>query len=675
MSKLPSWNKGFFWLQNLSIQKAFLIPTLFLILLGFGVQFFTVRELVQSNLLNLVIRENRNTADLANGLLTTWLDGRKLFLSGIAQDAVVLQIFEGNGVRSKEASEAMNAYLGKIPMMDPYSVQVGVVKADGDHIKFGDAVNHIKDLTYCRDYFLTKSKAAGLKVVRGPLGAYIEICSPIFLGDLLAGAVYSILDLNKFYSNYFVPITIGDAGFIYVVDREGNSIMKPENFTRDKWDFHSSNMVGFEKVNGQVRGSLKYLDNEGFLRLDSFVIFEPLNWNIVVSVVENELLAKVDDLGLVNILVTIFIATSVGIILMLISYLVVAKPLKKLTKSAVAISNGDLNHRISSEGSAEIRTLGKAFNSMTLAVAEQITVIKDQNDSLDRKVRARTVQLEEAQKQLIAQAHESGMAEIAVGVLHNIGNALVSVRTNLWELGQLAEVGAVEKVEKLYELLCANKDDLATFFSSPKGLSALEYLGEVVALLAKEKDDLDTLTLEMEDSIHHIDNVIHSQQEHAKGVHYVEQLAAEDLVYKAVNMQSSNLVLEGVNIDVKLLNHLEPIVTSRTMIMQVFINIIKNAAEAMKDNPTVTEGSLLIRIWQEKDRMYFSFRDTGPGIPEDMLDSIFSHGYTSKKYGNGYGLHSSAGFVMSLGGKMKAENVEGGGAVFTVELPLVFTKP
>jgi len=101
----------------------------------------------------------------------------------------------------------------------------------------------------------------------------------------------------------------------------------------------------------------------------------------------------------------------------------------------------------------------------------------------------------------------------------------------------------------------------------------------------------------------------------------------------------------------------------------VWTNIILNAADAMGKN-----GSLSIHCFQEDDQIIVTFEDTGPGIKEKHLPKIFESNFSTKtsdvKFGLGIGLSISRDIIEQHNGTITAENVKGGGAHFTVSLPI-----
>jgi signal transduction histidine kinase len=106
-------------------------------------------------------------------------------------------------------------------------------------------------------------------------------------------------------------------------------------------------------------------------------------------------------------------------------------------------------------------------------------------------------------------------------------------------------------------------------------------------------------------------------------------------------------------------------------LQQVFLNLLGNAEQALRDHPG--DRRVTLRTAQAGDRLHVIVTDTGPGIPPEYLGRIFDPFFTTKPVGEGtgLGLSISDGIVREHGGRIVAENTPVGGARFVVELPLV----
>jgi signal transduction histidine kinase len=114
----------------------------------------------------------------------------------------------------------------------------------------------------------------------------------------------------------------------------------------------------------------------------------------------------------------------------------------------------------------------------------------------------------------------------------------------------------------------------------------------------------------------------------------------------------------------------ESLVRYRVQLQQVFMNLMLNAIEAMKDSG----GELTVKSELQDGQLQFSVRDTGVGLPMEKRDQMFSAFFTTKPQGNGMGLAISRSSVESHGGQLWASANSGGGATFNFTLPIQVTK-
>jgi PAS domain S-box-containing protein len=133
----------------------------------------------------------------------------------------------------------------------------------------------------------------------------------------------------------------------------------------------------------------------------------------------------------------------------------------------------------------------------------------------------------------------------------------------------------------------------------------------------------------------------------------------------------------GVSVQTRLLDGLDPVLGDRVQLQQVLLNLVLNAAEAMG---SIEQGTrdLLISTEQNQGGVRVSVRDTGPGIDSTLLDRVFDAFYTTKSSGTGMGLSICRSIIDAHGGKLWAEANEPRGAVFQFTLPgaeAEFTNP
>jgi C4-dicarboxylate-specific signal transduction histidine kinase len=160
------------------------------------------------------------------------------------------------------------------------------------------------------------------------------------------------------------------------------------------------------------------------------------------------------------------------------------------------------------------------------------------------------------------------------------------------------------------------------------------------------------------------------QQNYARVAGLTETIKVTDLVEDALQMNLDALARH----DVKIIREFDPqipeITVEKHKVLQVLVNLVRNAKYAC-DESGKKEKCMTVRVANGDDRVRISVIDNGVGIAPENLTKIFNHGFTTKKEGHGFGLHSGALAAKDMGGALRAQSEGAGkGATFTLELPL-----
>jgi len=278
-------------------------------------------------------------------------------------------------------------------------------------------------------------------------------------------------------------------------------------------------------------------------------------------------------------------------------------------------------------------------------------------------------ELADTYKSLLDASRVAGMAEVATGVLHNIGNVLNSVNVSVNLLAENLQNTRLGNIARLSALLHEHAEDLGTFLTAdPQGQRVLPYLDTLADHLTGEQQRLLSEVDSLRRNVDHIKDIVGMQQEYAKVLGVVEALAPVDLVEDALRMNAAALTRH----DVDLVRQLAPapaVIVERPKVLQILINLIRNAKYAL-DEGGRADKRLLVRLEHDAKIVRVIVSDNGIGIPTENLERVFTHGFTTRKDGHGFGLHSSAIAAKEMGGRLTVHSDgPGRGATFTLELP------
>ncbi|WNG13823.1 AAA family ATPase [Cystobacter fuscus] len=298
------------------------------------------------------------------------------------------------------------------------------------------------------------------------------------------------------------------------------------------------------------------------------------------------------------------------------------------------------------------------------------TELRRANEELEQRVEARTRELKQAQARLVDTAREVGMAEVAANVLHNVGNVLTSAVVNLEMMRKAVGSQRVGRVRQAGMLLVEHQEDLADFLTnSPRGRHLPEYFVALGEELMKDQTHLMEDMEAMSRHIEHIRAIVQVQQTYAKSSLMTEECELPLLIDDALRIQMAALQRHGVTVH-RELSPVPRVKVDKHKVLQILINLISNAKQALDPRPE-GQRNLWVRMKAEGPVVRIQVVDDGVGIAPEVKGKLFSHGFTTRKGGHGFGLHSSALAAQLLHGRLTIES-EGPdkGAVTTLELPL-----
>ncbi|HSV47074.1 MAG TPA: ATP-binding protein, partial [Ramlibacter sp.] len=294
---------------------------------------------------------------------------------------------------------------------------------------------------------------------------------------------------------------------------------------------------------------------------------------------------------------------------------------------------------------------------------------------VELKARVRAVlRMGRMQAELRYKSRQAGMAEVANNVLHNVGNVLNSVNISADLVSSRIRESKAQGLAKAVQLMNDHAADLDVFMTrDEKGKLLPGYLAQLAAALAAERQSvLEELAL-LTRSVDHIKDIVTTQQAYAGTSSITEPVCIEDLLDDALRINAALTTLQRVSV-VKEVAKLPPLLLDRRRLLQILTNLIGNAKQAVDGvQDRAHQITLEVDVADEADEPQLRIRvhDNGQGIAPENLARLFSHGFTTRKHGHGFGLHSCALAATEMGGSLTARSDGlGQGATFTLQIPI-----
>ncbi|MFL5347830.1 MAG: two-component system sensor histidine kinase NtrB [Hyalangium sp.] len=282
--------------------------------------------------------------------------------------------------------------------------------------------------------------------------------------------------------------------------------------------------------------------------------------------------------------------------------------------------------------------------------------------------------LGEMHRTLVDVSRQAGMAEIATGVLHNVGNTLNSVNISTALVTDRLRKSRLTGLLKATRLLREHAADVGGFLTGdPQGQKLPQYFIAVAEQLEEEREAVLQEMGALAESVEHIKSIVSMQQKHARTAGAVEEMSVPQLIDEALRLHAISFERLGIHIE-RDYAQVPRVLVDRHKLLQILINLLSNARHALVASAGQAQGKrLIIRVQQvpESAQLRIEVSDNGVGIAPENLPRIFTQGFTTKKEGHGFGLHISALAAEEMKGRLSCSSAgPGQGATFTLELPL-----
>lgn len=330
----------------------------------------------------------------------------------------------------------------------------------------------------------------------------------------------------------------------------------------------------------------------------------------------------------------------------------------------------------------DLSGLTNAFNEMVLSLQHALDTADQQKEDLTKlnhkyeqevvdgkqalidcndKLTKVNQEIEEVQLQLLQAEKMASVGQLVAGVAHEINNPIGFVTSNMSMLKDY--IGA-------YQLL-VHQAQLVVQHLPEQTNPHLDLLSE---LLSKEdfvfiNDDIEELITESKEGLARVAKIVQDLKLFSRVDNDDKRLFDINACIKTTLNIVNNELKYNCSV-VTEFSAIPEIMMNVGKLTQVFTNLFINASHAIK--ATGAFGKITVSTSMQKDLIVIRVKDTGVGIPTDMINKIFNPFFTTKPQGKGtgLGLSVSQGIIAELDGKIKVESEVGKGCCFTIELPV-----
>jgi signal transduction histidine kinase len=283
-------------------------------------------------------------------------------------------------------------------------------------------------------------------------------------------------------------------------------------------------------------------------------------------------------------------------------------------------------------------------------------------------------EVERTHKALETASRQAGMAEVASNVLHNVGNVLNSVNVSANLLQVRFKESKISQLARVADMLEEQRERLGEFLIEDKrGKQIPAYIKLLASQLSADHEAALTELSSLVESVEHIKSIVRMQQGYATQFSVIETVSVADLVEDSLRLNAGALSRHGITLEREFAD-VPPISVDKHRVLQILVNLIRNAKHACDDSKRL-DKRITVRVRPCPLGVGIAVIDNGIGIRDEHKTRIFSHGFTTRSGGHGFGLHSAALAAQELQGTLcAASDGPSLGSTFTLELPLASPK-
>jgi signal transduction histidine kinase len=321
-----------------------------------------------------------------------------------------------------------------------------------------------------------------------------------------------------------------------------------------------------------------------------------------------------------------------------------------------------------------IRLLQRQVNERTRNLKLEIESHKRTESHLENEIEERKriqIENEDIHKRLLIASRHAGMAEVAAGVLHHVGNIFNSINISaniIVEKLQRSKIGMIAKVSGL---LKEHAGDLGTFLGQDeKGKKLPAYLEALGATIKAENHELQKEMDSLREHLKQVHQIVAMQEKYIHVTAVLETVPAGEVAGDAIKLIALEFERQGVGL-VRDWADTPAITVDKYKFMEILANLLSNALQACNASNR-SNKRVVVKIFQvDSDKVKIVVSDNGIGILPKNLTRLFAFPTIRQSGGHGYGLHNSANAAKEMGGGLTARSDgPGQGSAFTVEMPI-----
>ena len=404
---------------------------------------------------------------------------------------------------------------------------------------------------------------------------------------------------------------------------------------------------------------------------DMFVVFDNTqkgNWTVAKFVPVNSIVASANSRTFVFVILIAMI-TAVAVVHGRGMSTQFIQPIKKITDTFRHLQSGDFSHaaKLKIVHQDEIGELGKLFNSF-IEAREDITTQKKlerQLNEQNRELQEALSTLKTAQTQMVQQEKMAGIGQLAAGVAHEINNPLGFVKSNFAVLHKY-----MDRLERMLSVIDTYRQ-MEKYHAGGKH-SLVEQAWEENAIDIT-RSDLKEILSDTQEGINRIAEIVNALKTFSRSS-LLEERSPYDLNegIKTTLLIANNEIKYNSTVNFSP-SPLPQLNANGGQINQVLLNMIVNAAQAIKQKHQNEKGLITIETMVESDYVCCYIGDNGCGMKTDVMNRIFEPFYTTKVVGQGTGLGLSLAYdiiVNKHGGRLEVTSEAGVGTCFKISLPI-----